>query len=135
MNTYDFAGQTAIITGGGQGIGLTVAERMLENGGSVSIWDRDVALLEQVAAKHADTGRVHVATVDIGDNASVLAGTAATLERFGKIDILINNAAIVGPNAPTWEYPIDAFEAVVHIGLIGTFLVCRAVVPHMIARN
>ena len=135
MNTYDFAGQAAIITGGGQGIGLTVAERMLENGASVSIWDRDKALLDQVLAKHGATGRVHVAAVDIADNASVLAATLAVLERFGRIDILINNAAIVGPNAPTWEYPIEAFKDVVSIGLIGTFLVCRAVVPHMIAAN
>ncbi len=55
--------------------------------------------------------------------------------RFGKIDILINNAAIVGPNANTWEYPPQAFMDVVHIGLVGTFFVSRTVVPHMIAQN
>lgn len=59
----------------------------------------------------------------------------ATLERFGKIDILVNNAAIVGPNANTWDYPPDAFAKVVHIGLVGTFYVCRTVAPHMVARN
>ena len=54
---------------------------------------------------------------------------------FGKIDILINNAAIVGPNASTWEYPEGAFEEVVRIGLIGTYYVSRAVAPHMISAN
>jgi 2-dehydro-3-deoxy-L-rhamnonate dehydrogenase (NAD+) len=65
----------------------------------------------------------------------VEAATASTMTTFGKIDVLINNAAIVGPNATTWEYPPDAFMDVVHVGLVGTFFVCRCVVPHMIAQN
>jgi 3-oxoacyl-[acyl-carrier protein] reductase len=73
--------------------------------------------------------------IDIADLAAVEAATRATFDHFGKIDILINNAAIVGPNAPTWEYPPEAFRDVVNIGLIGTFYCCRAVVPHMIAAN
>ena len=135
MNTYDFANRVAIITGGGQGIGLTVADLMLANGGSVSIWDRDQTLLDALDAKHGKTGKVQTLNVDIGDNGSVERATAAVMDRFGRIDVLINNAAIVGPNAPTWEYPIQAFMDVVHIGLVGTFLVCRSVVPHMIAAN
>ena len=54
---------------------------------------------------------------------------------IGQIDVLINNAAIVGPNAPTWEYPPEAFMDVVHVGLVGTFFVSRTIIPHMIARN
>lgn len=135
MNTYDFAERVAIITGGGQGIGLTVAETMLANGGSVSVWDRDQSLLDGLAARYGSNNRVQALSVDIGNNDSVLAATDAVKQRFGKIDILINNAAIVGPNAPTVDYPIQAFMDVVHIGLVGTFQVCRAVVPHMIAAN
>ena len=74
-------------------------------------------------------------SIDIADLAAVEAATKATFDHFGKIDILINNAAIVGPNAPTWEYPPEAFRDVVNVGLIGTFYCCRAVVPHMIAAN
>lgn len=133
MNSYDFQNRVAIVTGGGQGIGLTVAERMLAHGGSVAIWDRDQRLLDALTAKHGRDGRVLALNADIGDMASVDAAVQAVLARFGKIDILINNAAIVGPNAPTWEYPPQAFMDVVHIGLVGTFFVCRAVVPHMIA--
>ncbi len=135
MNTYDFDERTAIITGGGQGIGLTVAELMLSNGGSVSIWDRDQKLLDALAQKYAGSGKVQCLNVDIGTLDAVETATAAVLAKFGKIDVLINNAAIVGPNATTWEYPPDAFMDVVHIGLIGTFFVSRSVVPHMIARN
>ena len=135
MNTYDFDQRVAVITGGGQGIGLTVAERMLAGGGSVSVWDRDEELVKALEAKYGGGGKVQALAVDIGDLAAVEKATAAVRERFGHIDILINNAAIVGPNAPTWEYPPQAFMDVVHVGLVGTFFCCRAVVPHMIAQN
>jgi 2-dehydro-3-deoxy-L-rhamnonate dehydrogenase (NAD+) len=135
MNRYDFDGRVAVITGAGQGIGLTVAELMLTNGGAVSIWDRDQRLLDGLAEKYSGNDKVQLLCVDIGKLGSVEAATASTMTTFGKIDVLINNAAIVGPNATTWEYPPDAFMDVVHVGLVGTFFVCRCVVPHMIAQN
>lgn len=135
MNQYDFDQRVAIVTGGGQGIGLTVAERVLASGGSVSVWDRDQGLMDALEARLGAGGKVQGLAVDIGNLEAVEDATKRTLERFGQIDVLINNAAIVGPNAPTWEYPPQAFMDVVHIGLIGTFFVSRSVVPHMIARN
>jgi 3-oxoacyl-[acyl-carrier protein] reductase len=57
------------------------------------------------------------------------------LSRWGRIDVLANNAAIVGPNAATWEYPPQTFIDVVHIGLIGTFYVPRSVIPQIIAQR
>ncbi|MEO6014137.1 MAG: SDR family NAD(P)-dependent oxidoreductase [Devosia sp.] len=133
MNNYDLNTRVAIITGGAQGIGLAVAERMLASGASVSLWDRDPKTLAGIEARN-DT-RIQTLDVNIGDQAAVESATQQVLGRFGKIDILINNAAIVGPNKTTWEYPVQDFIDVVHIGLIGTFLCCRAVVPHMIAAN
>jgi 3-oxoacyl-[acyl-carrier protein] reductase len=133
MNSYDLNGRVAIITGAGQGIGLTVAERMLDSGASVSIWDRDQKLLDGLDAKYGKSGKVQTINADIGKLESVEAATKAVIDRFKKIDILINNAAIVGPNLNTWEYPPQAFEDVVRIGLIGTFYVCRTVVPHMMS--
>ncbi len=134
MNSYDFNGRVAIVTGGGQGIGLTVAERMLASGGKVSVWDRDQKLVDALAARFPAT-QLQVLNVDIGDLASVEAATARVVAQFGRIDILVNNAAIVGPNANTWEYPPQAFMDVVHVGLVGTFFVSRTVIPHMIAQN
>ena len=135
MNVYDLKERVAIVTGGAQGIGLAVAHRMLASGARLAIWDRDRALLEETVTRIAKPDRVHSWVIDIADLAAVEAATKATFDHFGKIDILINNAAIVGPNAPTWEYPPEAFRDVVNVGLIGTFYCCRAVVPHMIAAN
>ena len=135
MNVYDLKDRVAIVTGGAQGIGLAVANRILASGGRVAIWDRDRALLDETVKAIADKDHVAGFTVDIADIGAVEASTKRTIDRFGKIDILVNNAAIVGPNAATWEYPPEAFRDVVNVGLIGTFYCCRTVVPHMIAAN
>ena len=135
MNAYDLKDRVAIVTGGAQGIGLAVANRILASGGKVCIWDRDKALLDETVKRIAKPEHVQGLSVDIADLAAVEAATKSTLTHFGKIDILVNNAAIVGPNANTWEYPPEAFRDVVNVGLIGTFYCCRTVVPHMIAAN
>jgi 2-dehydro-3-deoxy-L-rhamnonate dehydrogenase (NAD+) len=135
MNAYDLNERVAVVTGAAQGIGLAVVKRMLASGARVSIWDRDRPLLDETIKVLAQPDRVHGLAVDIADLAGVEEAARTTLGRFGTIDILINNAAVVGPNAPTWDYPPDAFREVVNVGLIGTFYCCRAVVPHMIAAN
>jgi 2-dehydro-3-deoxy-L-rhamnonate dehydrogenase (NAD+) len=104
MNGYDFNGRVAIVTAGGQGIGLPVAERMLSSADKVSVWDRDGKLLEALSTRY-DTGLLQTLNVDIGTLPAVETATKAVIEKFGQIDVLVNNAAIVGPNANTWEYP------------------------------
>lgn len=135
MNTYDLGGRVAIVTGGAQGIGLAVVQRMVASGARVAIWDRNADVLARCLEDLAQPENVDGMVVDIGDLGFVEAGVAETLARFGKIDILVNNAALVGPNMPTWDYPPEDFADVVHVGLLGTFHCCRAVVPHMRERN
>jgi len=130
MNKLDFEGRTAIVTGAGQGFGLEVSKRILASGGKVCLWDRNSELLQKVVAG-LDTESAHAIVADIGVNEQVVAATGQSLDALGKIDILINNAAIVGPNTSLWTYPVEDFEEVIHIGLVGTFYVSRAVVPHM----
>jgi len=135
MNHYDFKDRVAVITGGAQGIGLAVAERMLAGGGAVGLWDCDRSVLDATLARLEGKHPVQGLVVDISDMKTVETATQATLERFGRIDVLVNNAAIVGPNTKTWEYPPQAFSDVVQVGLTGTFYCCRAIVPHMLAQQ
>ncbi len=135
MNRIDLEGRRAVITGGGQGIGLAVAERLLASGAAVSLWDWDPALLETTAADLEGRGLVHTAAVDVTDLAAVEKARDETDAALGGIDILIANAGIAGPSFKTWEYPPDAWRQVVDIDLNGVFYCCRAIVPQMIAQN
>ena len=131
MNTYDLNNRVAIVTGGAQGIGLAVAERMIESGAKMAIWDRDAKKLAETAEALGD--KAFAVEVDIADSASIANGVEATLKQFGQIDILVNNAAVIGVNATVVDYPEEEFETVVAVGLTGTFKVSKAVVPHMSA--
>ncbi len=132
LNHYDFEGRVAVVTGGGQGIGFGVAERIVAGGGAVALWDWDSDVLESAGERIDPNAATLCQRVDVSDLAAVEAATHAVIDRFGRIDILINNAALVGPNVPTWEYPPEAFRDVINVGLTGAFYCCRAIVPHMI---
>jgi 3-oxoacyl-[acyl-carrier protein] reductase len=134
-NQIDLAGRTAVVTGGAQGIGRAIVERLLSSGASVAIWDRDQALAERAAAELTGQGRVTTNAVDVTDPRAVEQARDAALKALGRIDILVNNAGIAGPNLPTWEYPIEAWREVLAINLNGPFHCCRAVAPSMIAQN
>ena len=131
MNRVDLAGRVAAVTGGAQGIGRATAERLLASGATVSIWDRDAALAASVAAEIG----AHAVTVDMTDLAEVEAAEAETVAAFGRLDVLVNNAGMAGPNAPLAEYPPEAWAAVMRLNLDGVFHGCRAVVPGMVARG
>ena len=113
-NKLDFAGRTAIVTGGSQGIGFGVAERLLASGANVSVWAVNQDRLKQAAAKLDGGGRVQTVSVDIGNLASVGAATKAVLDAYGQIDVLINNAGVAGPNVKMWEFPPDTFAHMMH---------------------
>jgi 3-oxoacyl-[acyl-carrier protein] reductase len=133
MNQIDLQQRVAIITGGAQGIGFAVARRMLASGAAVALWDIDAARLEQAQASLADHGTVTSNLVELTDEASVAAATAATFASHGRIDILVNNAGITGGNGATWDLAPEVWRRVIEVNLIAPYLVCRAVVPHMIA--
>ena len=135
MNAIDLSGRIAVITGGAQGIGFATAQRFLASGASVVLWDMDTARLAQAVAELSASGSASGETVELTDEASVAAATAATLARHGRIDILVNNAGITGGNAPTWQLSPAVWRQVVEVNLIAPFLTCRAVVPQMIAQG
>jgi 2-dehydro-3-deoxy-L-rhamnonate dehydrogenase (NAD+) len=115
MNRLDFAGRTAIVTGGAQGIGAAIVDRLRASGATVVVWDLD--------------GQP---SVDAANAASVQAATERAVKQLGRIDVLVNNAGIAGMTKPVVEYPIDEWKRVIDIDLTGPFLCCRAVVPHMV---
>jgi 3-oxoacyl-[acyl-carrier protein] reductase len=115
MNQLDFAGRTAIVTGGAQGIGASIVERLRSSGARVQIWDLDGS-----------------PKVDVSDPGSVAAAAKNALKELGKIDVLVNNAGIAGKNMPTVDYPIEEWERVLRVNLTSQFLCCRAVAPHMV---
>jgi 2-dehydro-3-deoxy-L-rhamnonate dehydrogenase (NAD+) len=133
MNIVDLQGRIAIVTGGARGIGFAIAQRMLKSGASVVLWDIDAAAMQEAAAPLQASGPVYVNAVDVTDEASVANAAASHVRAFGKIDILVNNAGITGGNAPLWELAPDVWRRVVEVNLIGPYLTCRAIVPHMIA--
>jgi 3-oxoacyl-[acyl-carrier protein] reductase len=135
VNNYDLNGRRAIITGGAQGFGRAIAERFLQSGATVSLWDRDEATLAAAARDLASVGSVHTAIVDVGSREAVDAATAATVRDPGRLDIFVGNAGIAGPNHTLWEYPLDDWREVIEINLFGIYYCCRAVVPHMIAQG
>ena len=132
MNKIDLVGRTAVVTGGVRGIGLAIAERLLASGANVCIWDRDLAALDLVVPELLKLGKAHGAQVDITRAESVEHGVKSALNRFGKIDSLVNNAGIAGSTRKLWELPPEEWRQVIEIDLIGVYLCCRAVVPHMI---
>jgi 3-oxoacyl-[acyl-carrier protein] reductase len=135
VNQIDLRGRRAVITGGAEGFGRAVAERFLRSGAAVSLWDLNGELVRRTASELAPLGSVHTAIADISDPEQVASALAATLEHWDGVDILIANAGLTGPNAPTWEYPIDAWRRVVDVNLLGSFYCCRAVAPLMLRQN
>lgn len=129
MNRIDLDGRVAVVTGGAQGIGRAVAERFIESGATVWLWDRDAALAQSTATEIG----AKVLVVDQTDADAVVAAAAEVMAADGRIDIAVANAGIAGANGTVWEYALAEWNRVIDINLNGVFHVCRAVVPHMLA--
>ena len=135
MNEIDLKNKAAVVTGGAQGIGLAIAERLLKSGASVCLWDRDQVLVEETANSLASKGKVEIAVMDVTDLDSVKAATQKTIETLGSIDILVCNAGIAGPTVKVWEYPPEDWQQVIDIDLTGVFNCLHSVAPIMIEQN
>ena len=128
MNRLDFRNRRAVVTGGAAGIGFAVADRLAKSGAKVALWDRD----ERALANAGEKLDVAVMTaLDVTDHHAVERAAQATAERLGGIDVLVCSAGITGPNATTWEYPVEAWRQVFDVNVHGLFYCNRAVVPIM----
>ena len=130
MNKINLENRVAIVTGGAQGFGLAITKRFIESGAKVLIWDKDTEYLNKVDLKN--TQKIEV---DVSNFKSVESAFAESLTYENKIDILINNAGIAGPNFKTWDYPLEEWQKVIDIDLSGVFYCCKTIVPHFIKHN
>ena len=135
MNQIDLKNRKAVITGGAQGIGLAIADRLLDSGASVSLWDRDEYLLKETSDSLSSKGTVQPVAMDVTDLESVSNAAKTTKELLGAIEILVCNAGIAGPTAKIWEYPPEEWQQVIDIDLTGVFNCLHVVSPMMIDQN
>ncbi len=129
--------KVAIVTGAARGIGRAIAERLMHDGFVVAVADMDEAAaratceqMVQIAA--AGAFPVHV---NVTDSASVRQMVATVIERCGQIDVLVNNAGVVGVSGPVVTYTEDEWHRVLAVNLDGTFYCSKTVLPHMLERR
>ena len=127
--------QIALITGGSRGIGYAVAEAYLREGAKVVICGRDAVRLKEAATRLAALGEVMAVLCDASDLDQVEAMVVQAIDRFGRIDILINNAGISMTYGRVGEIDPRQWAYVIAVNLIGTFNGCHAVIPHMLKQG
>ena len=135
MNQIDLNGRVAVITGGAQGIGLAIAQRLLQSGARAILWDVDAQALNKAAGELGSIGSVDTRVVELTDDAAVAAASADALAKAGRIDILVNNAGITGGNAPSWELDPAVWRQVIEVNLVAPWLTCRHIVPLMLSQG
>ena len=129
-------GQVAVITGAGRGIGRAIALAYAREGAKLALAARSESELQDAVAAVSEHGAEAIAVptdVTRQDDTERLAERA--VERFGRIDVLVNNAGISGPVGPLQGNDIDDWVSTITVNLTGTFLVCRAVIPVMLEQS
>jgi 3-oxoacyl-[acyl-carrier protein] reductase len=129
MNQMDFRNRRAVVTGGAAGIGLAVAARLVASGARVVLWDRDQRALG--SARAAVGGDTVTHALDVADSDAVERAAQSAEASLGGVDVLVCSAGITGPNATTWDYPVDAWRQVFDVNVHGLFYCNRAIVPIM----
>ena len=135
MNNIDLKGKRAIVTGAARGIGFAIAERLLQSGATVTLWDIEFPNLEKAQADLKSAGNAFSVEVDVTQENSIKRGLDLTYEHMGDVEILINNAGITGGNATVWDMGITEWQKVLDIDLTGVFLCCRALAPRMMKKG
>ena len=124
-----FSGRTAVVTGGASGLGLSVASRIVAEGGKVVLWDLNA---ETLASAVAASGAVGSVALDVSNHADVAKAAAQSFALLGRIDILVTSAGITGATTPVKDFPVDSWLRVIDINLNGVFYCCREITPFML---
>ena len=125
-------GKVALVTGASQGLGRALALAYAKEGANLVISSRSADSLETVAEEARGSGvEVLAVPADLSHSEDVQKLVDAAVARFSKIDVLVNNAGLLGPRVTIEEYPEDKWRSVLEANLTGPFLVSKAVIPHM----
>lgn len=132
MATYEgLAGRVVLVTGAARGLGAAIASGFARNGSSIVLVDVDHEGLERVAAGlEIDTARIMVEVVDLADTGACEPLIDRSVARFGRLDVLVNNAAIIA-RAPLAEIQAETFEQVLRVNLLAPFFLARAALAPM----
>jgi len=136
MSEHNLSGQVGVVTGAARGLGRAFAIALAQAGMAVALVDRrENELNETLQLLENSGGKGTAIAADISDAGQVQTWTKAVEQKFGPLDLLVNNAAVAGPSGPTWETDAAAWWQCQEVNLRGPFLGCHAVLPGMIARK
>jgi len=135
-DTKKLAGKSALVTGGSRGIGKSIAMSYAQEGARVLICARNEEDLERAGEEARRQGcEVYGVAADVGELDGARRIASAALERFGAVDILVNNASLLGPRVSIAEYPLASWQEVMRVNVDGPFIVTREVLQSMIPRR
>lgn len=132
----DLYGRVAIVTGAAKGMGGPICTALAEEGAALVLAGRDMGAIEahaeRLGEQFPDSEKLAM-RCDVTDEAATRELAGATMDRFGRIDILVNTAGAIGPiETPAEDVPLEDFRFVLDINVVGTFLPCKAVIPAML---
>ncbi|HXB15957.1 MAG TPA: SDR family NAD(P)-dependent oxidoreductase [Solirubrobacteraceae bacterium] len=134
MPAYEIAGKVALVTGAARGIGFATARALIARGASVTVVDLDEDAARAAAAQLHDTRALGLAA-DVTDRGAVQRAVAATVERFGALDVLVANAGVANRVASFRAMPSEAIERTLGVNLMGVYLTVEAALPEIVPRR
>ncbi|MEX1286920.1 MAG: glucose 1-dehydrogenase [Acidimicrobiia bacterium] len=133
LSMFSLDGKVAVVTGGNGGIGLGMARGLAKAGCDVAVWGRNPDKNTAAVAELADLGVMAESfEVDVANEEAVEAATAATLDRFGHVDVLVANAGVSGAGQFPQDFPTEEWDRIMDVNVRGVFLTCRSVTNAMV---
>jgi NAD(P)-dependent dehydrogenase (short-subunit alcohol dehydrogenase family) len=126
MATNSRESRVAVVTGGARGLGMAITERLLSDGLKVAVFARN-----PTGGSGTNRDRLLILKVDVADPVQVRKGVAAVMRKFGRLDVLVNNAGVSGPIRPVQDISLQDWGRTLEVNLTGAFICCKYAIPHL----